>query len=371
VKPVFWNRSNANDSGSHSVTLIGAGARVDGSVAFKGVLRVQGEILGDVACDGTAHGMMVVHKSGNVTGTIKSPKLVVSGRILGPVFSSESIEIHEGASVLGDAHYHRIDVRAGGVIDGLLTPTEPTDQDRSRQERPLPASQTPAIEESDAPPATRSGMVQRPGGGRRLGAALVLVVALLAVAFAWMRREPRDIAPAATPLVFDVAPPAKEVSPVPPVPPAPPARAVAGDAPQPVVGNVSPLRPDKKENGKDAVQAVAQSLPLIRPLAADEEKVVAVQGLNPDRPADVFFVHSKESSVLFKKKRGESAEGTPIDVHRGAKVRIAIDQGEIFRVAEGRNIDVFYQGRKVSPRIIASGAWMNFTPLLPGEAGSQ
>ena len=40
-------------------------------------------------------------------------------------------------------------------------------------------------------------------------------------------------------------------------------------------------------------------------------------------------------------------------------------------VAEGRDIEIFYQGRKVAPKTIESGAWMSFVPQGARAAGED
>lgn len=59
-------------------------------------------------------------KSGNITGSVKAPHIVVGGHVSGPLHSAESIEIQEGACVVGDVFYKAIDIQAGGVLAAIL-----------------------------------------------------------------------------------------------------------------------------------------------------------------------------------------------------------------------------------------------------------
>ncbi len=111
----------------------------------------------------------------------------------------------------------------------------------------------------------------------------------------------------------------------------------------------------------------ALTAPLASPVVADPGKVIDVEGSNPDKPSDVFFVSSHREAVLYKKRRDDAGEGTRIEVRRGAKIRIPIGGDEVYRVAEGNGgIDIFYQGRKLPAKYIASGAWMAFVPTGGG-----
>lgn len=76
--------SSAASAQNRTDTMVGAGMRVDGHIAFTGVLRIQGDVLGDVACQGDAGGTVVVDATGSVTGAVGAPRIVVRGRVLGP-----------------------------------------------------------------------------------------------------------------------------------------------------------------------------------------------------------------------------------------------------------------------------------------------
>jgi hypothetical protein len=140
-------------------------------------------------------------------------------------------------------------------------------------------------------------------------------------------------------------------------------------APGVVIGNAAPLAPTSEKDTKAAVQASPQVL--LQPVSdnINPAKLVVIQGVNPGKPAGVFFIFSKEPAVLFKKTRQYPAE-TRIDVSAGAMESIAIAQNDVFRVDQGRAASIFYQGRKVAAQTIASGGWMSFVPLSPSK-GSE
>lgn len=317
-------------------TMIGAGMRVDGHVAFTGVLRIQGDVLGDVACPGDAGGTVAVDATGSVTGAIGAPRIVVRGRVLGPLHSAQSIDIQQGGSVVGDAFYKQIVIHAGGVIEGVLTPALPVDAMREAHVW-------------QAPDAGGASRVRRFGGRGALGGAAVLAIA--AAAGVWMSR------PSATPEPPAVGATAQDV-------------AASSSTPRAAAPAASP------EPAANAdVRAAAQPESPARP-AEGAEDVITVQGVNSAKPAGVFLLISREPSILYRKKRGDEGEGTRFAVQQGKTVSVAVGRNELFRVAEGRKLEIFYQGRKVSPQTIESGAWMSFVPQevrVSGEdqAGSE
>jgi cytoskeletal protein CcmA (bactofilin family) len=336
--------------------LIGSGVRVEGNVTFTGVLHIQGAVLGDVSCDVDSNGTIVVGDSGIVTGTIRAPHIVVSGRIYGPVHSSESIEIRQGACVVGDAFYKEIDIHAGGVIEGMLTPGVLMDGDRLKQEHRIEDSEPPAVNEYDIRSASAgavgSGFGKRFGGGRKIGGVVILLFAVVAVVL--LNREPTSSAPPLVDVAVKADSPATEAS----TAQSTPVGSVGlQDGPQAVAGDVIARVPGADADNKSGVQASSTDLPEM-----DMAEVVTVQGVNPAKPAGVFSVISRGPSVLTRKTRGDAAGGSRVDVPQAAAVTITIAKNEVFRVEKGRDLEIFYQGRKVAPKTIESGAWMSFVP---------
>ncbi len=90
------------------------------------------------------------------------------------------------------------------------------------------------------------------------------------------------------------------------------------------------------------------------------ETVIEIQGRDPAKQTGSFFVSSKEQAALLKKKWNDPGAGVRIDLPQGAERRIPISPNEIVRVAEGRNLGIFYQGRMVPAQVVESGAWVNF-----------
>lgn len=338
---------SAGSSKNRTDTMIGAGMRVEGHIVFTGVLRVQGDVLGDVACQGDAGDTVVVDATGSVTGAVGAPRIVVRGRVLGPLHSAQSIDIQQGGSVVGDAFYKEIVIHAGGVVEGALMPAMPIDEMRevyAGQALPAGAPDLPPSVASAAPDAGGGSFVQRFGGWGALGGAAMLAIAV--AAGVWMSRPPAmPRPPAAEDAAKDVAPP----------PSAP--RAVAPAATQ---------APAENADARAAAQPASPARP-----AEGAEEVVAVQGVNPAKPAAVFLLISKEPSVLYRKKRTEAGEGTRFVVPQGKTVSVAIGRNELFRVAEGRDLEIFYQGRKVTPKTIETGAWMSFVPQGARAAGED
>lgn len=102
-------------------SLIGAGTKVEGDVTFEGGLRVDGEIRGNVvSASGEQHSSLVVSEHARIEGEINVSHLVINGTVIGPVFSSELLELQSHARVTGDVQYNTIEIHLGAVVQGRL-----------------------------------------------------------------------------------------------------------------------------------------------------------------------------------------------------------------------------------------------------------
>jgi len=101
-------------------SLIGAGTRIEGNVAFSGGLRVDGEIKGNVVASGEQPSTLVVSEQARVDGEIHVSHLVVNGSVNGPVYSAEFLELQAHSRVKGDVHYNALEMHLGAIVEGRL-----------------------------------------------------------------------------------------------------------------------------------------------------------------------------------------------------------------------------------------------------------
>ena len=82
-------------------TLVGTGTTIEGTVSYAGGLRIDGTVKGDVRCVNGDPGMVIVSELGNVIGEVHAAHLVVSGKIDGPIYVSDALELQPKARVAG------------------------------------------------------------------------------------------------------------------------------------------------------------------------------------------------------------------------------------------------------------------------------
>jgi cytoskeletal protein CcmA (bactofilin family) len=102
-------------------SLIGAGTVITGDIRFKGGLRIDGQIIGNVIADGDGASMLVLSENARVHGEVKAHHVVVNGTIEGPVSVDELIELQPKARVSGNIRYNALEMHHGAVVEGTLS----------------------------------------------------------------------------------------------------------------------------------------------------------------------------------------------------------------------------------------------------------
>jgi cytoskeletal protein CcmA (bactofilin family) len=101
-------------------SLIGAGTRVCGDIHFRGGLRVDGEVIGNVQADGDEASTLVLSEHARIEGAVTVTHAMINGAINGPIASSEFLELQPQARIAGDVVYNRLEVHLGAIVKGQL-----------------------------------------------------------------------------------------------------------------------------------------------------------------------------------------------------------------------------------------------------------
>lgn len=117
---MFLRKDNASKPQSRIDSLIGAGTKIDGDITFTGGLRVDGEVKGNVRSTGDGGGTLVVSEHARIEGEIHVSHLVINGTIIGPVYSSDFLELQPRARVTGDVQYNSLEMHLGAIVQGRL-----------------------------------------------------------------------------------------------------------------------------------------------------------------------------------------------------------------------------------------------------------
>ena len=106
-------------------SLIGAGTTVHGDVNFKGGLRIDGAVEGNVLATDGEPSTLVISESARVDGEIRVSHVVINGTVRGPVVADGYLELQPKARIVGDVTYKTLEMHVGSVIEGRLNHAEP------------------------------------------------------------------------------------------------------------------------------------------------------------------------------------------------------------------------------------------------------
>ena len=94
-------------------TIVGDGTWIAGKVSVKGTIRVDGIVEGDVEAD-----WVVVGETGKIRGNTRTRGMVVGGSVEGDIEASETVELKEKASMVGEIHTPKLGISEGALFDG-------------------------------------------------------------------------------------------------------------------------------------------------------------------------------------------------------------------------------------------------------------
>jgi cytoskeletal protein CcmA (bactofilin family) len=102
-------------------SLIAVDTQVDGHLLFKGGLRIDGQVRGNVIAEPGQMSNLVLGEHGRIDGEVRCSHVVVNGEINGPVHSSTLLEIQPKARIMGDVFYRVLEMHGGALVTGRLS----------------------------------------------------------------------------------------------------------------------------------------------------------------------------------------------------------------------------------------------------------
>jgi len=96
-------------------TFIGADASIDGAIEFKGTIRVDGRVKGNISSNG---GTVVVGEKGVVNAEISVNVAVVMGEVNGSIDAKERIEVYPPGRLGGKIQSPNVSIEPGGIFNG-------------------------------------------------------------------------------------------------------------------------------------------------------------------------------------------------------------------------------------------------------------
>jgi len=105
-------------------TFIGADASIDGTIDFKGTIRVDGQVKGKIISSG---GTVVVGEKAVVNAELYVNVAVVMGEVNGSIEAKERIEVYPPGRVGGDIQSPVVSIEPGGIFNGSCVMKAPVE----------------------------------------------------------------------------------------------------------------------------------------------------------------------------------------------------------------------------------------------------
>ena len=93
-------------------TVIAKGLKIVGSVTAEGLVEVNGQIDGELHCTS-----LVIARGAHINGVVVAERVVVDGKVEGPIQGGEVI-LKSQAHVVGDIHHQSLAIESGAFFDG-------------------------------------------------------------------------------------------------------------------------------------------------------------------------------------------------------------------------------------------------------------
>jgi len=107
---VMGSEKTPRNSGS----VIAPGCRIDGDLSLTGPLVLEGEVFGQVICEGT----LIVGPKARIEGSVQASEIIVQGRVKGDIAASRAIEVSDGGQLEGVIYSPSIRAEGLTLIDG-------------------------------------------------------------------------------------------------------------------------------------------------------------------------------------------------------------------------------------------------------------
>jgi cytoskeletal protein CcmA (bactofilin family) len=103
-------------------TVIAKGLKIVGSVTAEGLIEVNGQIDGEIHCTS-----LIISRDADVSGSVTAERIIVDGRIEGPIQGGEVI-LKSQAHVVGDIDCQSLSIEFGAHFDGRSMRTRGADE---------------------------------------------------------------------------------------------------------------------------------------------------------------------------------------------------------------------------------------------------
>lgn len=105
-------------------TVVGAGTKISGDLNIAGLVRVDGDINGNLETTGR----VIIGEKARIHGNVTARAAVIGGIVEGDVFAPDGIQLFSSSVVYGDVITKKISVSEDSLIHGMCIAIKDTEQ---------------------------------------------------------------------------------------------------------------------------------------------------------------------------------------------------------------------------------------------------
>ena len=125
------------ESADHISTLLGVGTGIEGTLAFKDTIRLDGNVNGKIVSE---KGTVIIGERATIDAQIRVGAAIVKGTVNGHIQALDRIEVYPPAKITGDIQAPVIAIETGVVFNGNCSMAKPD---------PIPAEPTQTKEQKE------------------------------------------------------------------------------------------------------------------------------------------------------------------------------------------------------------------------------
>ena len=126
------------ESADHISTLLGVGTVIEGTLAFKDTIRLDGSVNGKIVSE---KGTVIIGERATVDAQIRVGAAIVKGTVNGHIQAVDRIEVYPPAKITGDIQAPVVAIENGVVFNGNCSMAKPD---------PIPAAPSPTKGQENA-----------------------------------------------------------------------------------------------------------------------------------------------------------------------------------------------------------------------------
>lgn len=133
--------------------FVGNGTTLTGEANFKGMLRVDGHLSGQVRSEG---GTLIVGNNGQVDADIEVAVATIHGAVNGDITASQRLELGRAAKVNGNITTPSLIIEQGAVFEGSCRMFQQKDAQEKKQRDDIEQATSSALDTTSMQPITES-----------------------------------------------------------------------------------------------------------------------------------------------------------------------------------------------------------------------